>query len=165
MIDIEELKRKALAATPGPWTVDPGRTSYLASREGRAETIMHCVSGPDSVGDYEDWGYTQINANYMASVDPTTVLALIERLEAAERDAAKYRIMEASADQHTKCLLHLLGPDCRQHYVHDLDISEHEAEPHIQMLAHVLVSERPGKFALIHLVAYLLDAAIAKGKP
>lgn len=164
MIDIEELKRKALAAQ----------------------------QSADSSGERwptdEDWVEFELmsaESDYIKAINPAAVLGLIERLEAAEReaadqralaeglqagadslrkDAARYRIMEAGADQRAKCLLHLLGPDCRKGYIHDLDVSEHEASPEVQMLAHVLVSERPGKFALIHLVAYLLDAAIAKGK-
>lgn len=136
MIDIDELKRKALACQ-----------------------TFHAAGGP--VDDPHD---TYPPDHYDAAVQPKYILELIERLEVAELDAARYRIMEAGADQRAKCLLHLLGPDCRKGYIHDLDVSEHEASPEVQMLAHVLVSERPGKFALIHLVAYLLDAAIAKGK-
>lgn len=164
-IDIEELKRKALAARPGPWYYqEEGITGGVYAPARTAEDL---AEWPIFGGDYCE-GYLprhDPNVQFVIEANPETVLALIERLEAAERDALKYRALLASAgDRKPESLAKLLPPDSLALYIRPDTIHQFEASPDVQMTAHVLVSERHGKFDLIHLVAYLLDAAIAKGK-
>lgn len=53
----------------------------------------------------------------------------------------------------------MLSPDSQRHYIDESTVQAYEAPLGIQMAAHVLVSERHGKFDLIHLVAYLMGQA------
>jgi len=72
-IDLEQIKAAAREVTPGPWA------AY--------GTIVRDVYGSeDQLAD----GLDIVHARYIAAADPTTVLALIERLERAEasRDQA-----------------------------------------------------------------------------
>lgn len=185
MIDIEELKRKALAAGGERWTADGG-VVWFESGDGAvtAAALTHC----------DDSAYPPVLdddiAAHVAACNPATILALIERLEAVERDgdarwqqgwnecselrevqiaeaevdALKYRALLASATGKPENLRRLLSDEAAEHYVDQHDIEAAEPSPGVQIAAHVMVSERHGKFDLIHLVAYLLDAAIAKGK-
>jgi len=75
MIDIDELAALANAATPGPWTAG-----------------SRCVRDSDGHGVAGE-GYTTEDADlaYIAAANPETVLALIERLRAAEELAMANR--------------------------------------------------------------------------
>lgn len=80
MKDLQKLKELAQAATPGPWThEDP--VVWGLSRGGRVvagqERVLTGAEGP--------------NGAYAAAMDPSTALALIERLEKAEEDLALIR--------------------------------------------------------------------------
>lgn len=81
-MNIEELKRKAEAATPGPWAVndDPRINEgapHLMTKDGYAIA--------DFWGDESGLGLkgNERNAAYIAAANPAAILALI-----AERDAA-----------------------------------------------------------------------------
>lgn len=76
----------------------------------------------------------------------------------AERDAAKYRALLVSAKGKPENLERLLPEGSHDHYIRQSVIDAFEADPNVQMAAHILVSERPGKFDLIHLVAYLMSS-------
>lgn len=72
----DDLRAKAEAATPGPWLFSTYRlsfnedsTRYHVERPGGAD-VADCVS--------------EANAEYLASLDPRTVLALLDRLQRAE---------------------------------------------------------------------------------
>ena len=84
MIDIEKLKQAALAATQGEWS------SY--------NTIVYL---PNVYGgfDLHDSPNPVNNAAYIATANPSAVLELIERLEAAEKDAARWRAVVAEAER------------------------------------------------------------------
>lgn len=75
----------------------------------------------------------------------------------AEVDALKYRALLASATGKPENLRRLLSDEAAEHYVAQQYIEAAEPSPGVQIAAHVMVSERHGKFDLIHLVAYLLD--------
>lgn len=91
-MNIEELKRLALAATPGPWATSEPRESmaaenYNCGREAKIPTTMHGVTGPSYVTDYEDWGFQQHDAEYMAAASPDMVLSLISQIERLTAEA------------------------------------------------------------------------------
>lgn len=75
-IDIEELKRLAEAATPGPWNTSPGGCGII---------------GPDKqwLGGMNDWvceyskemTQSENNAAFIAAANPAAVLELIAEIE------------------------------------------------------------------------------------
>ena len=78
-VDLEELKRLAKAATPGPWQVSLNGSG----EDGWVE---------DSNSQYLTTGYegemAAKDVRFIAAANPAAVLALIERVEEAERHAA-----------------------------------------------------------------------------
>ena len=85
-IDLAELRAKAEAATPGPWTQDGHHMSL----------IIKCIAERGSpnarylCGDYinvadagENW---MVDAPFIAAANPAVVLALIDRSEKAEAE-------------------------------------------------------------------------------
>lgn len=80
MIDLEDLKKKALAATPGPWTIGPFMTVEAGSDQicGVGETSSNLFSGD-----------RRLNGEFIAAANPATVLELIERLERAGAGLAR----------------------------------------------------------------------------
>lgn len=91
MVDLEDLKAKALEATPGEWTLRDrgvicgGPLVQYFKGQGRPQIVM-CCGG-------EHIGHEQKTANerFIAAAHPDAVLRLIDRLEKseAERDALK----------------------------------------------------------------------------
>jgi hypothetical protein len=80
MTDITEAERQlreALAAGPGnaQWRVKEPRTSDATGN------LMYWVNGPETVGDYEDWGFTQSAADYIAACNPTNIAAILAELD------------------------------------------------------------------------------------
>jgi len=67
-VNLAELRRLAEAATPGPWRLDPV-----------ADGECHIIGGRAVVG-YAD----ERSALFIAAACPATVLALLDRLAAAE---------------------------------------------------------------------------------
>lgn len=92
-IDTNELRRLAQAATPGPWYVTGKLTRYVEARidGGLIQEVAAC--GPTKA----DGGYgpqQEANARLLAAANPATILELLDRLEAAEkeRDVLKAKI-------------------------------------------------------------------------
>lgn len=84
-IDLEELKRLAEAATPGPWE-SVARTNAFWDIEapeqpGYAEKMIASVSRDED------------NSAFIAAVNPQVVLALIRELEEARRGADRYEFV------------------------------------------------------------------------
>ena len=77
-MNLEELKAKAEAATPGPWAVHPNRPYSVDSIEGDGELAVYvCTTG--------GWADCDVpNAAFIAAANPQTVLALVKVAEAAE---------------------------------------------------------------------------------
>lgn len=70
---IDDLERKARAATPGPWSADGyGSGQQVTGAEG---TI------------FADTRALHADAEFIAAADPDTILRLIRELQAAERKA------------------------------------------------------------------------------
>ncbi len=76
MTDLEDLKAKALAATPGPWYCDE---PFVGSSHHSHNIVSGVGDNPIS------------NGHFIAAANPGAVLELIERLESAEseRDALR----------------------------------------------------------------------------
>lgn len=80
--DLEELKAAALAATPGPWF------AYTIDSCSINPNQAYFVSGPEQRAMDHSVGFEKADAELIVRSNPTTILALIERLKVAE-DAAK----------------------------------------------------------------------------
>lgn len=107
MIDLQELKRQAMAATPGPWYVQYGddehhmcmtavsATNSRIRNEGRFSdddkliAITFHQSLPGVAYESEDLG--EVDSAYVAAANPATILDLIERLERAESMQCRHR--------------------------------------------------------------------------
>ena len=90
--DIKRLREAAQAATPGPWMAWPDLNGRLqvgqSTNYSVAELYRTPLQGQDT------------NAAYIAAASPDAILALLSRLEAAERerdalaaDARRYRYL------------------------------------------------------------------------
>ena len=88
---IKELRRLATAATPGPWTTQ-GHTGSSEIDGSNPYTVFEINGGAIRVVDvaydrdyyYPEGGVTgEPDAAYIAAADPTTILALLDVVEAA----------------------------------------------------------------------------------
>lgn len=95
-LDLYELEKLAKAATPGPWrwrhfgrmTEPPVLVADHGSRHVIiTDAMTRCRTNGDLIPMYQD----QPNSDYIASANPTTILALIQRVRNLERvaEAAK----------------------------------------------------------------------------
>lgn len=98
-IDKQALRNLALRATPGPWTMEHENIWYCES--GYTKHLAYFCQG-DDVDDSQD----DANTRYVAAADPSTVLALLDELEAAEeryvdmlRQARSFREAHDSASE------------------------------------------------------------------
>ncbi|MFM1454483.1 ead/Ea22-like family protein [Yersinia enterocolitica] len=95
MNNIEELKKVALAATPGPWVKCD---SYGPNENG---TCISAVERPDLMIASTTGYYGRVggiaNTHFIALANPAVILDLIAQLEAAqkERDALKMKLSDA----------------------------------------------------------------------
>ena len=85
MLDINELRRLAQAATPGPWYVTGKLTRYVEALidGGLIQEVAAC--GPTKA----DGGYgpqQEANARLIAAANPAAISEILDRLEAAEKE-------------------------------------------------------------------------------
>lgn len=82
-LDIEKIKAAAMAATQGEW-----KCHWKLQWSIRITDVpgMHYI-----LGGRENKQLTEQDAEFIALANPQAVLELITRLEAAEKDAAKYQ--------------------------------------------------------------------------
>ena len=78
MIDINELRRLAQAATPGPW-VSQGR--YI----GTPRHMSYIGEVRDQCGNWSDTEKSTGDAAFIAAANPAAISELLDRLEAAEK--------------------------------------------------------------------------------
>lgn len=86
-IDLDKREAVAKAATPGRWAFGDRTGSLRVETAGGNQTTEICVL--EEQGDAEErglWGTEFKNADHIATFDPPTVLALIERLRKAETE-------------------------------------------------------------------------------
>lgn len=80
MTDLNLLRLAALAeaATPGPWKTAITDDTFVTSYHSDIAEMY---------GDYDtNYEIMEANAAYIAAADPTTILAMIRRLQAAEAE-------------------------------------------------------------------------------
>ena len=91
MIDINELRRLAQAATPGPWQFWHGWVAANIDNDGG---VVVAERPTPSGGKYQ--AKVDANFKFIAAANPATVIELLDRLEAAEKDIAlKERIIDS----------------------------------------------------------------------
>src|SRR5690606_2245217 len=83
---LAELRRIAEAATPGPWGVNPWQAVV---DEMEALTPICAMLWPTELRTEEQ---TLANAQHIATFDPTTVLTLLDALDAARAETERLRV-------------------------------------------------------------------------
>lgn len=79
-LDLEAIKARAQAATPGPWTCDSGGINNdTPDKVGEYEQILEPYSDDPSEDAYVN--ISDEDAAHIAGMDPTTTLALIDEVE------------------------------------------------------------------------------------
>lgn len=81
-IDKQALRNLALRATQGPWSMEHENIWYYEN--GYTKHLAYFCQG-DDVDDHQD----DANTRYVAAADPTTVLALLDELEAKDKRIAE----------------------------------------------------------------------------
>lgn len=85
--DIAVLKELATKATPGPWTLD-GKNHAWSPEATYEPTICYVDEWRvvlEGARRYDMHSECEVDAAYIAGASPSTILALIERLERAEK--------------------------------------------------------------------------------
>ena len=98
-IDVDALRVVAEGATPGPWEVD--RFFWkIGSTRGMPDEFWVSVEAAGSVIACmpEEAPASEPNAAHIAEFDPPTVLALLDRLQAAEGAVERVRALAATWD-------------------------------------------------------------------
>ena len=89
MIDINELRRLAQAATSGEWYVERGNHIYGRNEVTDGEEVWHpviaCTDDDEVNVNFES------NAAFIAAANPAAVSEILDRLEASEKENAKLR--------------------------------------------------------------------------
>jgi hypothetical protein len=81
-IDKRALRELATRATPGPWEEENGEVWIM--RNGTANSILTSICGDDTSGQ-QDFD----NARFISAANPATVLALLDELEARDKQNAE----------------------------------------------------------------------------
>lgn len=131
MTDLNELKAKAEAATPGPWRVedspwmddfahwedcDRAKQVWAQNEDGEDEEMLECndranhpgeLTGPFTVdvGDY--YALSEANADYIAAVSPDVVLKLIAEVERLRADNRAKQLRDALGEWAREAVLEL----------------------------------------------------------
>ena len=87
-IDKQALRNLARRATPGPWAMEHENIWYYEN--GYTKHLAYFCQG-DDVDDSQD----DVNTRYVAAADPSTVLALLDELEAKDKRIAELQAMLA----------------------------------------------------------------------
>lgn len=109
MIDINELRQLAQAATPGGWYVEQGSLVYgckdVTDGEEKWRPVIACIDDDEPVN-YEG------NAAFIAAANPVAITELLDRLETTEKELEKERLRLAA------CSVAALGyfEGCAQEY-------------------------------------------------
>lgn len=94
--NLDNLRKIAEAATPGPWETLGGQGPF------GTHAVCHRMEQGTLVEiAYRDAHFDKANAVHIATFDPPTVLALLSRLEQAEQAVARVREV-----------IHEYDPDC-----------------------------------------------------
>ena len=100
-MNIEELKRLAEAATPGPWKwLSDELLNELDMPALISDGVLVCDFGnEEQYYPTEGTPPSEADAAYIAAANPATMVALLDRLAAAEKDAVcfRYWVREAAS--------------------------------------------------------------------
>ena len=102
MIDINELRRLAQAATSGEWYVERG--NHICGRievtDGEEEwhPVIACTDDDETNVDFE------ANAAFIAAANPTAISELLDRLEAAEKERDHEKWLRERAEDYAKAV-------------------------------------------------------------
>ena len=96
MTDLTKLKELAERATPGEWISRADGWTIRAYQDSRLahdgiKVATTCPVFIQGQGETPDVERQVANQEFIAAASPATILALIERLERAEKDADRYR--------------------------------------------------------------------------
>ena len=89
-IDLKAIRAAAEAASPGPWWHGECKPADGHALAWLGQSFVDCAGG---CRNYVD---PALDAVYIATANPAAILELLDRLEAAEKDAARYRWMRDS---------------------------------------------------------------------
>lgn len=108
-INKEELRRLAESATPGPWNAtnyshDDGSDWWFVDTSHARADIFD--DGGDPAPNHYDCERGERNMKFIAEANPSTILALLDELEAAQEDAGRYRWLRSRGQQ-----CPTIGPD------------------------------------------------------
>ena len=90
MIDIDQLRRLAQEATPGPWKMLPvgdGRQKFAVADS----EFLSILTVTDEGGATFGTVYDDADAKFIAAANPSAISELLDRLEAAERERDEFK--------------------------------------------------------------------------
>jgi len=95
MIDLDELRKRAEAATKGPWRVEQGTTLVWGKCDPDDKTTYGMGVPVAETKPHQGWGSrrglsiddAEASTHFIAAANPSVVLELIERVEMAEAEA------------------------------------------------------------------------------
>lgn len=93
-LDLAALRKVAEAATPGPWRHPDHGSVFAADSEqpdGTHVAVARCGDEWVPSGGLMCWRQAKANATHIAAFNPAVALALLDRLDAAERELAQLR--------------------------------------------------------------------------
>jgi hypothetical protein len=96
-LDLEALKKVALEATPGPWTLDEEWIQYEGMLR-PSHNIYSAAPSPDGriICNVDIWRHdpegTHENARHIATFSPATALSLLTRIEALEAEVRRLEL-------------------------------------------------------------------------
>jgi len=76
---LQEIKEKAQKATPGPW-ISGMSAKGMSVWQFEGRTVTEWICSWQGISPQREY-----NMDYISAVDPTTILALIGRIEALEK--------------------------------------------------------------------------------
>jgi hypothetical protein len=84
-IDLDAIEAVTRGATPGPWEVRRGEPWVIAKGWGNLKSILH-VELPKNQTPTQ-----RADMHHIATMDPATTLALVERVRELEEEVARQR--------------------------------------------------------------------------
>lgn len=120
--DLTQLREVAEAATPGPW-VTAGRTAVESVHDCSPQHDCRGIAATSGMSRHPVRPAEEADATHIATFDPPTVLALLDRLEAAE--ATVRRVKAFSQELRSYCSPHGVST----HYADRLDTALDGRDP------------------------------------
>lgn len=131
MIDTTKLRELAQKATPSEWIrddvsgIDCDVRAKTPNGKGRKIALCWGIGGSNPYSK-EYKAVCDANANFIASANPAALLELLDRLEAAEKDAKRYRVLRDSKYQLSEDDICVSDSFFTQYFDSDLDAAVDE---------------------------------------